>query len=158
MGESLLFWFITHFWCAAFQYPGGGASYVPCPLPRSRSSIMSWIQDIFCFLPLSEMQFFLGLCPNVEWICYFPPPLKILSRDNRGGSRRGAHLSHCGCGLFLPQPNHMRRTFLVPCYAPDLSHNHSISSLGKSVKVSVNSHCGYSSHRFHFLTVAIVRL
>lgn len=59
MGESLSVILVYHpFWCAVFQYPGVGASYVPCPLPRSRSSIMSWVQDVLRSLSLSEMQFF----------------------------------------------------------------------------------------------------
>lgn len=75
MGESLSVILVYHpFWCAVFQYPGVGASYVPCPLPRSRSSIMSWVQDVLRSLSLSEMQFFffLGLCPNVLNLLFSP--------------------------------------------------------------------------------------
>lgn len=59
---------------------------------------------------------------------------------------------------FSQQQNSMRETFLVSCYALDLSHNHSIGSLGKSLKAAVNSHWGCSSHGVYFLTVATLNI
>lgn len=122
MAESLLFWLITQFWCAVFQYPGAGLLLylVPC-------SEVGVLEPEHLTLPsFSEMQFLLGLCPNVDWICYFPHPLRTSSRDDGGRSKRGAPLSHCGCGSCLPTKPH-KKNFLAPCCTPDRSLNHSLS-------------------------------
>lgn len=130
------------------------------PVPFPEVGVLYWSGSrIFSSLSLYlKCSFFLGLCSNVDWICYFPINWRLwveITEEDLGQELLSptASVAH-----FSPQMNNMRKTFLVPCYAPDHSHNHSISSLGKNLKATVNSHCEYSSRGFYFLTVATVRL